>query len=70
MRDRNYLEAMDALIAMMIEKDYMDVHNQGCLVQQYGKSLGALHLLLFNRFFQQLHLLVFRIFKYTQQLQS
>ncbi len=39
---RNYLEAMEALIAMMKEEDYMDVHNQGCLVEPYGKSLGAL----------------------------
>ncbi len=32
---RNYLEAMEALIAMMKEEDYMDVHNQGCLVEPY-----------------------------------
>ncbi len=39
---RNYLEAMKALIAMMEEEDYMDVHNQGYLVEKYGKSLWAL----------------------------
>ena len=39
---RNYLEAMKALIAMMEEEDYVDVHNQGYLVEKYGKSLWAL----------------------------
>ncbi len=31
----NYVESMEALIAMMKEEDYMDVHNQGCLVEPY-----------------------------------